>query len=154
MAEPIKPVAPVTKTRIATFSLRHFKMSKLGDWENTIYAVASVLSSQSSEMAHGPALRCAVAAKAAQLYVGWLRCGWRLVNPIPGPARKHQMRRRGFRPVLAVRGGRSRRRAATDRGLLPAAEWAAVPPGKRHDADAGRCCHDFFDRAEWRHRHA
>jgi hypothetical protein len=30
----------------------------------------------------------------------------------------------GFWPVLAVRGGRSRRGAPKDGGLLPAAEWA------------------------------
>ena len=41
--------------------------------------------------------------------------------------------------MLADCGRRSRRRAPTDRGLLPAAEWATVPPGKRSARAVRRC---------------
>src|SRR5712692_9822480 len=66
-----------------------------------------------------------------------------MVNPVLQPARTHQMLRGGFRRVLAVRGGCSRRGAPEDGGLLRAAEWSALPPCKRHDVDACRRRPDF-----------
>src|SRR5271170_4746256 len=55
MAEPTKPVAPVTKTRIATSPLIRFTAAsagpvtiKIGNGSDALYAVKSVLSSQSS----------------------------------------------------------------------------------------------------------
>jgi hypothetical protein len=55
---------------------------RLGDRENTIYAVKSVLSSQSSGTTHGPAVRRAFAAKAPQLFGRRLRCrdGFKLIG--------------------------------------------------------------------------
>src|ERR1700730_11334737 len=56
-----------------------------------------------------------------------------------------------FRPVLAVRGGRSRSGACKDGGLPAAAEGEVFPCCKRSDVDACRRRHDSFGRVRWWH---
>src|SRR6266478_3187292 len=83
--------------------VRRLRQSDLCDRVHNIFAIV--------QEDCGSALRSPFAAEAAQLRVGGLRRGRRMVGPILQSARAHQVLRRGFRGMLAVRGGRIGSRA-------------------------------------------
>src|SRR5580693_4356026 len=89
---------------------------------------------------HGPSLRCAVAVETTQLYIGWLRSGWRHGHPISKTPR-HQVLCRARRPVLALCGERSRSGVPYGGGLFPFAAWAAFLPRNRSVTHACRLPH-------------
>src|SRR5580698_8747889 len=84
---------------------------------------------------HGPSLRCAVVVETTQLYIRWLRGGWRHGHPISKTSR-HQVLCRACRRVLVVRRGPSRD-SPHGWGLLSIAAWAALLPRHRSLTPAG-----------------
>src|SRR5450631_3895 len=78
----------------------------------------------------GSTFRCVVVADTTKLYIRRLRGGWRHGHPISKTSR-HQVLRRALRPVLAIRGRRSRCCAAHGGGLFSFAAWAALLPCDR-----------------------
>src|ERR1700733_15126777 len=89
---------------------------------------------------HGPSLRCAVVVETTQLYLGWLRSGWRHGRPISKTSRD-QVLCRARRPVLALCGERSRCGVSNGGGLFPFAAWAAFLPRNRSLTQACRLPH-------------